>query len=127
MITAVELLDAGVAERPYHQQLRSLLAFCLIPLEPDRALDLLNALSVHGTLSDGLLGVNRAAAYLRRGEVAAAKSELADVLNGARDSDALLWPLSSLLDQSMPASLSSTTTHDWAREALLHLSSHGES
>jgi len=127
LITAVELLDAGVAERPYHQQLRSLLAFCLIPLEPDRALDLLNALSVHGTLSDGLLGVNRAAAYLRRGEVAAAKSELADVLNGARDSDALLRPLSSLLDQSMPASLSSTTTHDWAREALLHLSSHGES
>jgi len=125
--TAVELLDAGVAERPYHQQLRSLLAFCLIPVEPDRALALLNSLSVHGTLSDGLLGVNRAAAYLRRGEVAAARSELADVLKGAHDSDALLWPLSALLDpQSIPASLSSTTTHDWAREVLLHLRPFGE-
>jgi len=127
LTTAVELLDVGVAERPYHQQLRSLLAFCLIPVEPDRSLDLLHVLSVHGTLSDGLLGVNRGAAYLRRGEVAAVKSELTDVLNGARNSDALLWPLSGLLDhQSVPASLCSTTTHDWAREVLLYLRSHGE-
>lgn len=121
LATAVELLDAGVTERPYHQQLRSLLAFCLIPVEPARALGLLNALSVHGTLSDGLLGVNRAAANLRRGEVAAAKSELTDVLNRAHDSDALLWPLSSLLGQAAPAAVCSTTTHAWAREVLLHI------
>lgn len=50
----VELLDTGVTERPYHQQLRSMLAFCLIPLDPDRALDLLGELSVHRTLSDGM-------------------------------------------------------------------------
>lgn len=119
---AVELLEAGIAERPYHQQLRSLLAFCLIPIEPDQALDLLNALSVHGTLSNGLLGVNRAAAHLRRGEIAAARSELTDVLNGARDSEALLWPLSSLLDhQSTPDILCTTTTHEWSQEVLLQL------
>jgi hypothetical protein len=93
LMSAVELLEAGVAERPYHQQLRAMLAFCLIPIEPERALDLLNALSVHGTLSDGLLGVNRAAAYLRRGEIAAARSELTDVINGACDNEAMLWPL----------------------------------
>ena len=99
-----------------------MLAFCLIPVDPKRALELLNALSVHGTLSDGLLGVNRAAAYLRRGEISAARSELMDVLNGSRDSEALLWPLSSLLDQRCaPAMLCSTTTHEWAQEVLLQL------
>jgi hypothetical protein len=113
LMSAVELLDAGVAERPYHQQLRAMLAFCLIPIEPQRALGLLNALSVHGTLSDGL----------RRGEIAAARSELTDVINGARDSEALLWPLGGLLDRrSTPTTLCSTTTHKWARDALLQLS-----
>lgn len=122
LTSAVDLLEAGVAERPYHQQLRAMLAFCLIPIEPERALDLLNALSVHGTLSNGLLGVNCAAAHLRRGEIAAARSELADVLNGTRDSEALLWPLSSLLDrQSTPDTLCTTTTHEWAQEVLLRL------
>lgn len=123
LMSAVELLEAGVAERPYHQQLRAMLAFCLIPIEPERALGLLNALSVHGTLSDGLLGVNRAAAYLRCGEMAAARSELTDVINGARDSEALLWPLDGLLDrQRTPAMLCDTTTHEWARNVLLQLS-----
>lgn len=122
LMRAVELLEAGVDEQPYHQQLRALLAFCLIPLDPKRALDLLNALSVHGTLSDGLLGVNRAAAYIRRGEVDAARSELTDVLNGARDSEALLWPLSSLLDRGRtPTALCSATTHEWAQDVLLKL------
>jgi len=123
LMSAVELLEAGVAGQPYHQQLRAMLAFCLIPIKPERTLDLLNALSVHGTLSDGLLRVNRAAAYLRRGEVAAARSELTDVINGTRDSEAQLWPLGDLLDRrSTPTTLCSTTTHQWARDALLQLS-----
>ena len=100
-----------------------MLAFCLFPIKLERALGPLNTLPVRGTLSDGLLGVNDTAAYLRRGEIAAARSELTDVLNGARDSKALLWPLGGLLDRrSTPATLCSTTTHEWARDALLQLS-----
>ena len=53
-----------------------MLAFCLFPIKLERAVGPLNTLPVRGTLSDGLLGVNRAAAYLRRGEIAAARSEL---------------------------------------------------
>ena len=53
-----------------------MLAFCLFPIKLERALGPLNTLPVRGTLSDGLLGVNHAAAYLRRGEIAAARSEL---------------------------------------------------
>jgi len=122
-MNAVELLEAGVAERPYHQQLRAMLAFCLIPIDPERALGLLHILSVHGTLSDGLLGVNRAAAYLRRGEIAAAESELTDVISRARDSKALLWPWGDLLDRRRtPTTLCSTTTHEWAQDVLLQLS-----
>ncbi|MGH3815082.1 MAG: hypothetical protein ACRDUV_21995 [Pseudonocardiaceae bacterium] len=35
----------------------------------------------------------------------------------------LLWPLGGLLDRrSTPATLCSTTTHEWARDALLQLS-----
>jgi hypothetical protein len=125
LATVVELLDAGVNERPYHQQLRAMLAFCLIPAEPDRALTMFDGLSVHGTLSDGLLGVNRVAAYLRLGDVAAAEGELAKVLNEARNSEALLWPLNRLLDyESTPDALHSTTTHEWASEVLQHLRSY---
>lgn len=120
--TPLGALSDGPRPCPWRAVLRSLLAFCLIPIEPERALGLLNALSVHGTLSDGLLGVNRAAVHLRRGEISAARSELTDVLNGARDSEALLWPLNSLLDhQSTPDIWCTTTTHEWSQEVLLQL------
>lgn len=125
LTTVVELLDAGLAEQPYHQQLRAMLAFCLIPIESDRALDLLGELSVHGTLTDGLLSVNLAAAYLKRGNASDAERELQHVLGGTRNTVALLWPVSALTGyQATPATLHSTTTHEWASEALGHLRSH---
>lgn len=51
-----------------------------------------------------------------------AERELVGVLHGGRDTDAMLWPLSTLLDhQSTPSQLRATTARTWAGEVLLHL------
>ena len=63
LMNAVELLEAGIAEQPYNQQLRACWHYGLFPIKVERALGLLSSCRCVARLSDGMLGVNRAGAY----------------------------------------------------------------
>lgn len=83
LMNAVELLEAGIAEQPYNQQLRACWHYAFFPSSWSGRWACLAAAGAWHASAMGCSGLTVQELTLRRGEIAAARSELMDVINGA--------------------------------------------
>lgn len=90
---AVAVFEFGITQRPYDPGIRNNLGFCLIPLDPNQALDHLEAAANMGYPSSATNTYNQMCCYLALGRsraaLNAASAEWAKI--GPLPQEALLW------------------------------------